>query len=136
MSHEPNTELPEMPTHPPSPSWGGPPEKSSRMHKQSDLTVLILVFSSLSGYYRPKCTTYSISKAAVNMLTVHQSEQLKDRGIKVICMDPGWVKTRMGGDGALLEPEESIGGMLKVVHNLKDEDTGKFYTYTGGEVPW
>lgn len=38
---------------------------------------------------RPKCTTYSISKAAVDMLTVHQSEQLKDRGIKVICMDPG-----------------------------------------------
>jgi hypothetical protein len=26
--------------------------------------------------------------------------------------------------------------MLKVVHNLKDEDTGKFYTYTGEEVPW
>jgi NAD(P)-dependent dehydrogenase (short-subunit alcohol dehydrogenase family) len=45
------------------------------------------------------------------MLTVHQSEQLKDRGIKVICMDPGWVKTRMGGEGAILEPHESIGGV-------------------------
>ncbi|KAJ9603667.1 hypothetical protein H2200_011853 [Cladophialophora chaetospira] len=88
------------------------------------------------GKKLPKCTTYSISKAAVNMLTVHQGEQLKDRGIKVMCMDPGWVKTRMGGDGAILEPEESIGGMLKVVHNLKDEDSGKFYTYTGEEVPW
>ncbi|EXJ73725.1 uncharacterized protein A1O5_03487 [Cladophialophora psammophila CBS 110553] len=84
----------------------------------------------------PKCTTYSISKAAVNMLTVHQSEQLKDRGIKVICMDPGWVKTRMGGEGAILEPEVSIGGMLNVLHELKDSDTGKFYTYTGEEVPW
>jgi len=84
----------------------------------------------------PKCTTYSISKAAVNMLTVHQSQQLKDRGIKVICMDPGWVKTRMGGEGAILEPDVSIGGMLKVAHNLKDSDTGKFYTYTGAEVPW
>jgi len=61
--------------------------------------------------FRPKCTTYSISKAAVNMLTVHQSEQLKDRGIKVICMDPGWVKTRMGGEGAILEPHVSIGGV-------------------------
>ncbi|EXJ60177.1 hypothetical protein A1O7_04329 [Cladophialophora yegresii CBS 114405] len=89
-----------------------------------------------SVHRRPKCTTYSISKAAVNMLTVHQSEQLKDRGIKVICMDPGWVKTRMGGDGAILEPEDSIGGMLKVVHGVKNEDTGKFYTYTGEEVPW
>ncbi|KIW69062.1 hypothetical protein PV04_04961 [Phialophora macrospora] len=83
-----------------------------------------------------KCTTYAISKAAVNMLTVHQSEQLKDRGIKVVCMDPGWVKTRMGGEGALLEPEESISGMLKVMHNLRDDDNGKFYSYAGEEMPW
>ncbi|KIW76519.1 hypothetical protein Z517_11265 [Fonsecaea pedrosoi CBS 271.37] len=70
------------------------------------------------------------------MLTVHQSEQLKDRGIKVICMDPGWVKTRMGGEGAILEPDVSISGMLKTLHTLKDSDSGKFYTYTGDLVPW
>jgi NAD(P)-dependent dehydrogenase (short-subunit alcohol dehydrogenase family) len=54
-----------------------------------------------------KCMTYSISKAGVNMLTVHQSGVLREKlGEKciVICMDPGWVKTRMGGDGAILEP--------------------------------
>jgi hypothetical protein len=51
-------------------------------------------------------------------------------------MDPGWVKTRMGGDGAVLLPEESIGGMLKCVHGLGEGDNGKFYTYTGKEVPW
>ncbi|OAP65466.1 hypothetical protein AYL99_01438 [Fonsecaea erecta] len=88
------------------------------------------------GKKLPKCTTYSISKAALNMLTVHQSEHLKDQGIKAICMDPGWVKTRMGGEGAILEPDVSIGGMLKTLHGLKDSDTGKFYTYTGDEVPW
>jgi NAD(P)-dependent dehydrogenase (short-subunit alcohol dehydrogenase family) len=81
-----------------------------------------------------KCTAYSISKAALNMLTVHQASELKEKGVKVICMDPGWVKTRMGGDGAVLEPEESISGMLKVVHGL--QGTGKFYTYNGSEVPW
>ena len=54
-----------------------------------------------------KCATYSISKAGVNMLTVHQSGELRQRLGKeciVICMDPGWVKTRMGGDDAILEP--------------------------------
>jgi hypothetical protein len=40
----------------------------------------------------------------------------------------------MGGEGAVLEPEESISGMLKVVHGL--EGSGKFYTYDGSEVPW
>lgn len=38
-------------------------------------------------------TTYSISKAALNMLSAHQAANLKDRGIKVIVIDPGWVKT-------------------------------------------
>ena len=51
-------------------------------------------------------------------------------------MDPGWVKTRMGGEGAMIEAEESIGGMLRCVHGLGEGDNGKFFTYTGKEVPW
>ena len=83
-----------------------------------------------------KCSVYSISKAALNMLTVHQADQLREQGVKVVCMDPGWVKTRMGGVGAILEPEESIGGMLKVIRSLNEADTGKFYQYDGNIVPW
>jgi NAD(P)-dependent dehydrogenase (short-subunit alcohol dehydrogenase family) len=85
-----------------------------------------------------KCAAYSIAKAGLNMLAVHLSEDLKEKlpGVVVIVMDPGWVKTRMGGEGAVLEPEDSIGGMLKVVHGLKGEDNGKYFTYDGSEVPW
>lgn len=47
----------------------------------------------------------------------------------VICMDPGWVKTRMGGDGAILEPHVSISGMLSTIHKAqKNGETAKFYT--------
>ena len=74
------------------------------------------------------------------MLTIHQSGDLREKGglgqAVVVCMDPGWVKTRMGGDGAILEPETSIGGMLKVLHGLKDADNGKFFEYSGEEVGW
>lgn len=85
-----------------------------------------------------RCGTYSISKAALNALTVQQSGDVREKLGKavVICMDPGWVRTRMGGDMAVLMPEESIGGMLKCVHGLTDESNGKFFTYTGKEVPW
>ena len=41
-----------------------------------------------------------------------------------------------GGEGAILELEESIGGMLKVLRGVRPEHTGKFYTYSGEEVPW
>jgi hypothetical protein len=44
-------------------------------------------------------------------------------------MDPGWVKTRMGGDGAILEPHESISGMLDTIHKAqKNGETAKYYT--------
>ena len=85
-----------------------------------------------------RCATYSISKAALNALTVQQSGHVREKlaEVVVICMDPGWVKTRMGGDGAMLLPEESIGGMLKCMQGLTEADNGKFYTYTGKEVAW
>jgi NAD(P)-dependent dehydrogenase (short-subunit alcohol dehydrogenase family) len=89
-----------------------------------------------------KCTTYSISKAAVNMLTVHQASDLGDKKVRVICMDPGWVKTRMGGEGAIITAEESVSGILKVVNSVKDKKDGgelgkaKFFQYDGEEVPW
>ena len=93
------------------------------------------------GMVPRKCATYSISKAAVDMLTIHQAfdygtEGPQKNGAVVICMDPGWVKTRMGGKGAILTPAESIGGMLKTLHRVGEADTGKFYTYSGEEVPW
>jgi len=85
-----------------------------------------------------KCVGYSISKAALNMLTVHMSGDLRARlpGAVVAVVDPGWVKTRMGGAGAMLEPEESIGGMLKLLHGLQDGDNGGFFSYDGKKKPW
>ncbi|MCJ1415493.1 hypothetical protein MMC32_001825 [Xylographa parallela] len=90
---------------------------------------------STKGMRPTKCATYSISKAALNMLTAHQAYDLGE-GTCVICMDPGWVKTRMGGEGAVLEPEESIGGMLKTLGKVGPKETASFYTYTGELVPW
>lgn len=84
----------------------------------------------------PDCTVYAMSKAALNMLSVHQAAHLKGRGVKVIMMDPGWVKTDMGGKNAQIDAQVSIGGMLKVLKNLKEGDEGKFYVYDGREMEW
>ncbi|KAH6632849.1 hypothetical protein F5144DRAFT_264780 [Chaetomium tenue] len=92
----------------------------------------------LSTQSARKCAGYSISKAALNMLTVHQSADLRAQlpGAVVIVMDPGWVKTRMGGAGAQMEPSKSIGDMLVVLHGLRPEDTGSFYCHNGEKLPW
>lgn len=82
----------------------------------------------------PKCTSYSVSKTALNMLTYKQARARPD--FTAIVLDPGWVKTAMGGAGAVLEPEESVSGIVKVVTALTPADSGKFFRYNGTQHPW
>ncbi|CAK7274765.1 hypothetical protein SEPCBS119000_006340 [Sporothrix epigloea] len=94
----------------------------------------------LSAQMSPRvCVGYSITKAALNMLTVHQGHDLRARGLSkavVIAMDPGWVKTRMGGESAPIEAKDSIAGMLKVLHGLKEDDNVSFFGSDGKPRPW
>jgi NAD(P)-dependent dehydrogenase (short-subunit alcohol dehydrogenase family) len=79
---------------------------------------------------------YRSSKAAVNMVVKSLSLDLAPRGITCIVMNPGWVRTDMGGPGGKISPEESISGMRRVIAKLKPADTGKFFNYDGGSYPW
>jgi NAD(P)-dependent dehydrogenase (short-subunit alcohol dehydrogenase family) len=80
--------------------------------------------------------SYNSSKAALNMLTRMLAFDLKDEGISVICVHPGWVKTDMGGTNADITLNESASGILNVIDNLSLEQTGRFFTYTGDDHPW
>ena len=80
--------------------------------------------------------SYKASKAALNMCTRLQSGALKGDGVIVVSMHPGWVRTDMGGSNARLSTEESVGGMLDVIADLTPDDTGRFLTHDGGELPW
>ncbi|KAH8113823.1 NAD(P)-binding protein [Phellopilus nigrolimitatus] len=81
-----------------------------------------------------KCCTYSISKAALNMLTYKQSKEEPD--IIAIVVDPGWVKTKLGGEGAVLEPRESVFPFITFLKGLTREHSGKFFNYKGQPLPW
>ena len=77
---------------------------------------------------------YCASKAALNMQTRIVAAELKKKGVTAIMMNPGHVETDMGGKGAPLQPEKSIGGMLTVIDGLTADDAGKFLDYRGKEV--
>ncbi len=80
--------------------------------------------------------SYAASKAALNMMTRTYAWTVRDQGITAVMIDPGWVKTDMGGAGAALEPEESVRGLLSVIDGLTPKDAGRFLRYDGSEVPW
>ena len=79
---------------------------------------------------------YRESKAALDMFMRSLAAELKGEGFICIAMIPGWVRTDMGGPEAPLTPEQSVGGMRKVIDGLKPEDSGKFWSHDGTNVPW
>src|SRR5687768_661953 len=79
---------------------------------------------------------YATSKAALNMLVKGLAATLADRGIIVVALSPGWVRTDMGGDQAPLAPGKSVAGLRKVISGLKKSDSGKFLSYDGAQIPW
>ena len=76
------------------------------------------------------------SKAALNIITKSLSVDLKPNGIIAIVMNPGWVKTPNGGPNALITPQESVSGMMKVIASLDQSKTGMFFNYTGETISW
>jgi NAD(P)-dependent dehydrogenase (short-subunit alcohol dehydrogenase family) len=79
---------------------------------------------------------YSTSKAALNLLAKGLAANLAARGVIVVALSPGWVKTDMGGQSAPLTPETSVRGLRNVIGRLRREDSGKFLSYDGSSIPW
>jgi len=79
---------------------------------------------------------YSTSKAALNMLVKGLAATLAARRIVVVALSPGWVRTDMGGAGAPLSPQDSVGGLRKLIAGLQPSDSGKFFSHDGSTIPW
>ncbi|MGE0172217.1 MAG: SDR family oxidoreductase [Oligoflexales bacterium] len=77
---------------------------------------------------------YRMSKTALNMFT--KSLSIDFPKITAVVLHPGWVKTRMGGDGAPTSVWDSSEGLWKVLQSLKPKDTGKFIDFQGELIPW
>ena len=88
-----------------------------------------------SPYYSQRLIGYNASKAALNMLTVQLSEELRDTPIVVNSVSPGFVKTDLTGHNGLMTAEE--GARLPVEYALLGDDavSGRFIE-ASGETPW
>src|SRR5215475_11952802 len=72
---------------------------------------------------------YRTSKAALNMVARTLAVDLASRGITVVLFHPGWVRTDMGGPGALITPKESVSAMRDKISTLGPADNGKFFNF-------
>ena len=78
---------------------------------------------------------YSLSKAALNAMTIRLARELEGTNVKVNAVSPGWVRTRMGGEGAPRAPEEAADGIVWCATLPDDGPTGGFFR-DRKPVPW
>jgi len=69
---------------------------------------------------------YGVTKAALNALTVRLSKEFP-ASVKVNAMCPGWVRTRMGGQGATRSPDEGADTAVWLATLPDDGLTGGFF---------
>lgn len=90
----------------------------------------IVNVSSGSGAFAGAGTgtpAYSVSKAAMNMLTVKLAGELRGTGILVNSVCPGWVRTDMGGHSAPRSIEKGASGIVWAATLPEGGPTGGFF---------
>ena len=98
----------------------------------SSLGSLTLNGDPTSPFYAQRFIGYNASKAALNMLTVQLSEELKDTRVRINSVSPGFVKTDLTGYGTMTPAE---GARLPVAYAIGGELSGGFVE-PDGSTPW
>ncbi|MCB1494144.1 MAG: SDR family oxidoreductase [Bauldia sp.] len=107
-----------------------------RLHDGSKVAIITSRSGSIGDNGSGGTYGYRMSKAAVNMGGVDLALDLKPKGIPVLLLHPGMVRTDMGGGPGAVEPEDAAARMVARIDEMTLETTGRFLHAEGYELPW
>jgi NAD(P)-dependent dehydrogenase (short-subunit alcohol dehydrogenase family) len=79
---------------------------------------------------------YRMSKAALNMAGKSMAVDLKGRGVAVVILHPGMVRTEMIGNHGQVEPIDAARGLLARIDATTVETSGSFWHANGEHLAW
>ncbi|MFT4939674.1 MAG: NAD(P)-dependent dehydrogenase (short-subunit alcohol dehydrogenase family) [Paraglaciecola sp.] len=79
---------------------------------------------------------YRMSKAALNMAGVSMAHDLKEQGIAVAILHPGFVQTEMVNNAGDISAQESASRLMQRIEALNMENSGTFWHSNGEVLPW
>lgn len=100
------------------------------------VVMITSLMGSIGDCMSGKSYAYRASKTALNMFTVAMKNELRDLGVSVLLIHPGWVETDMGGPNAPIQAEESVNGIMARIEEQNLDLTGRFVDYAGQALPW
>lgn len=104
--------------------------------QQKKIVTLSSTVGSIAEGTRP-AMAYATSKAALNKAMTLVAQQVRERGVIVALLCPGYVRTRMNVDGrAPVEPSDSVAGMRTLIEGLTLAQSGSFTRYSGEPIAW
>ncbi len=107
-----------------------------RLRKGAKVALITSRMGSIGDNGSGRYYGYRMSKAALNAAGASLAHDLAPRGVAVVMLHPGSVRTEMTGGHGAIEADESARGLLQRIDELRLETTGRFLHQNGEVLPW
>ena len=92
--------------------------------------------ASLSGNKTGGMLSYRASKSALNQVVRTLAAEWGDTGFTTVALNPGWVRTAMGGQNAPLTPLTAAHNIVSFIRTAGPSLNGAFVNTDGTALPW
>ncbi|KAL2131078.1 hypothetical protein VTI74DRAFT_5574 [Chaetomium olivicolor] len=95
-------------------------------------------FGSISTNSFGTCMAYRVAKAALNQgaVTIAREWERESRKTTIVCVEPGFLSTRLTGWDGEDDMDTCIAGLMRVFKGLTHQDNGSFFKWDGSRIPF
>ncbi|KAI0857667.1 hypothetical protein F4860DRAFT_488522 [Xylaria cubensis] len=108
------------------------------MAKHPRIVNISSAFGSLSTNAFGTCMAYRTAKAALNQnsVTLAREWEKEGRRLTIVCIEPGFLSTRLTNFDGEDDMETCIDGVMKVIDGITHDDNGAFLKWDGSKIPF